>query len=250
MTFVLAIIGTPVTLTVPRFSKESPNIKLSYLRSAFVFRPSHHVFFSSLCCSSAETDAFKSQSCGIRHVAVPFAPLLFGLSRIYDVLQVSWLMHTKAMGTQLFDAPDDDKNNTHILQHTTCTAEWSKHKKRRFCWGQRSEHSHGSRVSISISECVPTNRFTNHVLATMSIPATPRDIPTCITVMHPSNTEGVITTHRVVSRPSLMQHIPSNADWSCATGNGHENLRPRRNHYLAVTSHSPPGSPPCINRWS
>ena len=30
------------------------------------------------------------------------------------------------MDTQLFDAPDDDKNNTHILQHTTCTAEWSK----------------------------------------------------------------------------------------------------------------------------
>ena len=74
MTFVLAIIGTPVTLTVPRFSKDSPNIKLSYLRSAFVFRPSHHVFFSSLCCSSAETDAFKSQ-------AVEFVTLRFRLHR-------------------------------------------------------------------------------------------------------------------------------------------------------------------------
>ena len=30
------------------------------------------------------------------------------------------------MDTQLFDAPDDDKNNTHILQLSTCTAEWSK----------------------------------------------------------------------------------------------------------------------------
>ena len=116
----LAIIGTPVTLTVPRFSKESPNIKLSYLRSAFIFRPSHHVFFSSLCCSSAETDAFLSRKLwNASRCGFVLHRCCLGLSRIYNVLQVFWLMHTKAMDTQLFDAPDDDKNNTHILQHTT-----------------------------------------------------------------------------------------------------------------------------------